>query len=387
MRPTRWAALLVTALWMMQPSMAPAHVSPTLTLDRELLDLVNRIESGQIEHAEQLADRLIVTYPGSRAVQLLYADLHNIRAGRPVSMAPQESYSRQMLEVLSELKSRRAHAADNPLPGHIPANILAVRAETRHVIAVDLSRSRLYLLERLSASEPFSVREHHYVSIGQGGIGKVFEGDLKTPVGIYRIDGFREDAQLPPLYGAGAFTLNFPNALDQQNGFDGTGIWLHGVPRSQLSRPPLSSEGCVVMRNALIEHLLNIIDRDNTPVLLASHLSWVRPGDYSASAESLLSMLRGEPAESAPPSTGARLLALAGDHIKGLFSEPTPTLDTSINADVFVYPEHPNVNASTPVYQVSFLHSNQAEAGSTLITEYWHFAPSIGWSRVLDTPK
>ena len=60
---------------------------------------------------------------------------------------------------------------------------------------------------------------------------------------------YKSDRDLPDLYGIGAFPLNYPNELDQHQGKTGYGIWLHGTDKSYYSRPPLDSEGCVVLTN------------------------------------------------------------------------------------------------------------------------------------------
>ena len=244
------------------------------SLDESLVSLSELILSGQFESAHQLAQQTRDTYPGSRAAQLIKADLHNIAAGRLASMDPTVSFSPQLLEILNELKKRRRHAAQKPPAEAVPDILIQPSPQTRHVIAVDQRASRLYLLERDSEGQ-FSVSEDHYISIGLGGSGKRREGDLRTPVGIYDIDGFKTDQRLPRLYGSGAFTLDFPNELDRQRGITGSGIWLHGMPHDQLSRPPQDSEGCIVMRNDLITRLRDMIDTRTTPVILARELKWV----------------------------------------------------------------------------------------------------------------
>lgn len=265
----RWQKVLTGLLATLSLSCAQAA-----TLDESLVSLSELILAGQFESAHQLAQQTRDSYPGSRAAQLIKADLHNIAAGRLASMDPTVSFSPQLLEILNELKKRRRHAANKPPIDAVPDILIQPSARTRHIIAVDQHASRLYLLER-DTDGRFTVSEDHYISIGLGGSGKLREGDLRTPVGIYDIDGFKTDQGLPRLYGSGAFTLDFPNELDRQRGITGSGIWLHGMPHDQLSRPPQDSEGCVVMRNDLITHLRDRINTSTTPVILAQELNWV----------------------------------------------------------------------------------------------------------------
>ncbi len=254
------------------------------SLEEGLTALVQLIENDKIQIAIETSESLLDEYPGSNAVQLIYADLRNMLAHNDVSMAPTENYSQQLIKTLNELTARLKHPLSEPSRLEIPENFLQVRTNTRHIIAVDLGKSRLYLLERDTSTGAFQLREHHYVSIGLGGSGKRHEGDLRTPIGIYDIDGFKPDNKLPKLYGSGAFTLNYPNPLDKLAGRTGSGIWLHGMPHEQLSRPPQDSEGCVVVQNELIRHLKSLIDRSTTPVLLSDSLHWLQTNAIDTSA-------------------------------------------------------------------------------------------------------
>ena len=114
-----------------------------------------------------------------------------------------------------------------------------------------------------------------YASIGKNGSGKEVEDDGRTPVGIYRVTEYLDDAALPPLYGSGAFPVDYPNAWDRRAGRNGYGIWVHGVPRASYSRPPRSSEGCVAVGNADFDSLKAFVTPGNTPVVFSDRLSWI----------------------------------------------------------------------------------------------------------------
>ena len=117
--------------------------------------------------------------------------------------------------------------------------------------------------------------EDYYMSIGKAGDGKQREGDNKTPLGVYRVTDYLPDEELPELYGAGAYPINYPNSWDRLQGKTGYGIWLHGVPRTTYSRPPLDSEGCMVVSNVNLEKIGARIDLQKTPVILTDKLRWV----------------------------------------------------------------------------------------------------------------
>ena len=117
----------------------------------------------------------------------------------------------------------------------------------------------------------------YYISVGQSGVDKLIEGDLRTPLGVYYITNSLDPAKLPDLYGAGALPINYPNALDLKRGKTGSGIWLHGSPSEQFARPPLASEGCVVLSNPDLQALLAKVSIRTTPVVIAAELHWVQP--------------------------------------------------------------------------------------------------------------
>jgi murein L,D-transpeptidase YafK len=91
-------------------------------------------------------------------------------------------------------------------------------------------------------------------------------GDLATPEGIYFLLSFLSGENLPEKYGNGAFSLNYPNLLDQTEGKKGSGIWLHGFP-DYTERPP-HSEGCIVVGNAVLRELTRFIKIGDTPLVI-----------------------------------------------------------------------------------------------------------------------
>jgi hypothetical protein len=121
-----------------------------------------------------------------------------------------------------------------------------------------------------------------YISVGINGVGKVKEGDGKTPIGVYFIQKNLPGATLPDLFGAGALTLNYPNAVDTMRNKTGSGIWLHGTPSAQYSRAPEATDGCVVLSNPEMENLLTLSGWRMTPVIIADKLDWIPTGQKPA---------------------------------------------------------------------------------------------------------
>lgn len=174
------------------------------------------------------------------------------------------------------LSSERALPAD----GTVPAAVLQIAPGFRHLIAVDLPRARLYVLENRDGA--LHLVRSHYAAMGRQGWGKRSTGDLRTPIGVYHITGWIDDADLPPLYGSGAFPIDYPNAWDRRQERTGYGIWLHGVPTPTGVRAPRSSEGCVTMSNADLSALRAYVEFGQTPVLLSEDLRWTKPATQRA---------------------------------------------------------------------------------------------------------
>ncbi|WP_294965750.1 L,D-transpeptidase family protein [Sulfurimonas sp.] len=117
---------------------------------------------------------------------------------------------------------------------------------------------------------------------------KVKEGDLKTPVGIYQITKkLTKENKLDSFYGPLAFVTSYPNTYDKYRGKNGHGIWIHGLPTEQ--KRDEFTKGCIAINNSNIEGLNEIIDIDNT--LLIINTDEVKKGISKETLATLLSQL------------------------------------------------------------------------------------------------
>ncbi|NOX15286.1 MAG: L,D-transpeptidase family protein [Epsilonproteobacteria bacterium] len=98
------------------------------------------------------------------------------------------------------------------------------------------------------------------VIVGRAG-DKVKEGDLKTPLGVYKIvKKFHPNSS---FYGPFAYALSYPNTFDRLRGKGGHGIWIHGSPLDGSPRNP-QSKGCIVLPNDKIKKLDKLINPKST---------------------------------------------------------------------------------------------------------------------------
>jgi hypothetical protein len=142
-----------------------------------------------------------------------------------------------------------------------------------HAIAVDTSRSRLYLFE--NGPKGMRLVSDHYVSVGKQGVDKSVEGDQRTPLGVYFVSDRVGQSSLRDTFGAGAMQLNYPNLFDKLHGRTGSGIYVHGVPFNTYSRPPKDSDGCVTLANDELVALMNTVPIHDTPVIITRQIHWV----------------------------------------------------------------------------------------------------------------
>lgn len=234
---------------------------------------IDAMRSGDYGDASRRLQALVRDEPNFRLAQLLYGQTLALRSGARIGSPLADDEDPKLRELLAEYRQRTEGLRALPAPGLVPSGLLKLSDDLRHALVVDLARGRAYLMAQERGS--LRVVRNLYAGIGRGGFGKQSEGDLRTPVGIYRINGWLADDQLPPLYGSGALPLNYPNSWDRSLDRTGSGIWLHGVPPDTYVRAPRSSEGCVTFANNDLLTLKDTLAIGSTPVILTDSLEWV----------------------------------------------------------------------------------------------------------------
>ena len=266
--------------------------------EARLIEIYKLIGQANTRDALPKAESLVADHPNFQLAQLIYGDLLAGR-NRPlprmsaVGAVPDDlakAGALQLSELREESQLRLRALRERPPAGYVPSQFLALSSQNRHAIAVDASRSRLYLFENTGAG--LKLLADYYISVGKSGIEKKVEGDLRTPLGVYFITSNLDPNSLKDFYGSGALPINYPNQLDMRRGKTGSGIWLHGTPREQFSRAPLSTDGCVAIANPDLERIARTVEIRTTPVVIAPSLQWVAPQTLSADSKSFEEALR-----------------------------------------------------------------------------------------------
>ncbi len=280
---------------------APARSAPQREArdgeaEARLIDIYKLIGQADPREALRKAEGLVKDHPNFQLAQLVYGDLLAAfaRPVRTLGDVPPDTASRAAAPLLAELRQesqlRLRALRERPAPGTVPSQFLALSPRNKHAIAIDASRSRLYLFENTHAG--IKLVADYYISVGKSGIEKSVEGDLRTPVGVYFITSNLNPKSLRDFYGSGALPINYPNQLDVKRGKTGSGIWLHGTPPAQFSRAPLSTDGCVVLANPDLERIIRTVEVRSTPVVIAHSLKWVAPQSLAADSKSFENALQ-----------------------------------------------------------------------------------------------
>ncbi len=142
----------------------------------------------------------------------------------------------------------------------------------KHIIIVEKSTQKLFIYSNYNA-RPISTFK---ITTGKKKGQKFFEGDLKTPEGIYYFRRTLSGNQLPKIddYGEKAFTMNFPNPIDKLERRKGSGIWLHGANDSNKVDTAYSSRGCVVMKNKDLNKVSKYVFLNDTPIFVYNNIEY-----------------------------------------------------------------------------------------------------------------
>lgn len=266
--------LLISIALLISAQQADAQVPNSATPEQLLAQAVTQLKAQQTRESLTTLDTLLQDYPHFQLAQMMRADLLFAQSHALTQIGIQLA-DKQTQQLQAEARARLnalTQLAEHQQPGYLLGQI---PNSLKHLIAIDLTASRAYLFDITQGKLVFNNSFYH--TQGSLGAGKEKEGDKRTPIGIYRLEKPIPAQKLSGFYGTGALPLDYPNSWDKRNKRTGHGIWLHGTPFEQYSRPPLASDGCLVLSNDNMGYLLKQLDWQNTLVVTDRQLSWKTP--------------------------------------------------------------------------------------------------------------
>ncbi len=266
--------------------------APTAKPDPEalLIDIYKDLGANRLREAQAKADALVAAYPTFRLGHLVRGDLLLMHA-RPVRNfgAMADGPADKLQELRDEAMVRIRSLQEKPDPNLIPKSVLQVGDDQKNVLVVDTTRSRMYVYENQDGDLKYMT--DYYISQGRLGANKTKSGDQRTPIGVYYVNNRIPGPKLPDFYGTGALPLSYPNEWDKRNGRSGYGIWLHGTPSDNFSRPPLSSDGCVVLANPDLQSLYSTAEVGKTVVVISQNVQFVNKNSLTKERDAASAML------------------------------------------------------------------------------------------------
>jgi len=242
-------------------------------IEQLLIKSLLEVTEGRLQQALETTEELLSKAPNFKLAHLVRGDLLMARAQQISTFGNAASRPPEVIQDFqSEARLRLEHYLAQQKPRGLPEPLWQIDKSHRDVIVVDADKSRLYHY-RNNNGKPVYVADY-YVTLGKNGSDKFVEGDKRTPIGVY-FAGTKLTKELPDFYGGMAFPLNYPNEWDRHLGKKGYGIWLHGTPSDTYSRPPLASDGCLVMANPELKTLEPIFKSGRTLFVIANNLQWL----------------------------------------------------------------------------------------------------------------
>lgn len=267
---------LVLGLMFLINSISFAKESSGDVYESRLMTIVSNVEQGQLDQALKMVDDLLLEYPKSRIGALIKADILSAMSGDLTGFGAgiQDNLKRSNfhheLSLRSSWNGQVGRAGKEEM---IPASILDM-GQDKYVFVGEATTGRFFIFGN-DNGKPYLVKDY-YMTIGTAGFGKQYEGDNKTPIGLYSVTREIDGKTLPDLYGSGAFPVNYPNKVDKWRKRTGYGIWLHGTPSDTYSRVPLASQGCFVLSNDDYDEVATYMRQMEKPrVLLLEKVTWL----------------------------------------------------------------------------------------------------------------
>ena len=322
-------------------------------MEQQLVQSLLSINDNRLDTAMTEVDSVLKVNPNFKLAHLVKGDLLLAHAKPLSDFGNMPSAPRGQMEGLrDEARARLQRVQQEPIT-LAPKYLWQLDDTQRYAVVVDASTATLYLYENVNGEARYVT--DFYISIGKEGAEKKAEGDQKTPLGVYFVRSRLAKQQLTDFYGSGAFPLSYPNEWDLRQNRKGHGIWLHGTPANTYSRPPRSSNGCVVMSNEDLDKIGKVLQAGITPFIITREMRWSDASDQ-AERTALMQSLEKWRTDWASLDTDAYLRHYASDFASSgadlsAWSQQKKRVNAGKqwiqvnlhNVSIFSYPNQPNM--------------------------------------------
>ncbi|TDJ09580.1 MAG: hypothetical protein E2O68_00035 [Deltaproteobacteria bacterium] len=167
-----------------------------------------------------------------------------------------------------------------------------------HVLIAEKSSHQLYLF-RNKKDGPELVKTYQ-MATGKKAGDKSFQGDFRTPEGVYKFTEFLSKDNLlkrygkeGEIYGIGSFVMNYPNPIDHKLKKTGGGIWLHSTNDETRIEKGLDSRGCLVAHNGNLKEISKYIELNKTHIVVVQDLTYISKKVMEATKNQIIENING----------------------------------------------------------------------------------------------
>lgn len=168
---------------------------------------------------------------------------------------------------------------------------------THHVVLAEKASNTFFLYENRDG-HPHLIKSYP-MATGKKSGDKIFQGDHRTPEGVYNFTEFIPNSKLlkmygkeiGQIYGVGSFVMDYPNIIDRRKGKTGHGIWMHSTNDETRIDKGQDSRGCVVIANEELKDVSTYLELNKTPIVVVHELNYLSKKSYGKMKDELTSFV------------------------------------------------------------------------------------------------
>jgi murein L,D-transpeptidase YafK len=154
------------------------------------------------------------------------------------------------------------------------------------VIVVDKKTNQIHLTNYNDGK--LDIVKTYRATFGKSVGDKLWEGDLKTPEGIYDLPFFKKAPQLGKKFGPLAIYIGYPNSMDRHGAKTGDQIMLHGTDDPSRLEKQFDSLGCVVTDNVNVKEIAEEVKPHDTKIVVTRNWDELKTFDRLPKAKEFL---------------------------------------------------------------------------------------------------